>query len=304
MESNLEAAMYRLSFACVLLFFLSSAVTCYGQELPYFVTYSHHMEEPGSVEVETKTAGGQPRAGGMFFGTSTEIEYGTRAWWTSELYLDSQHTVDQSTLFTGFRLENRVHPLLREHILNPVIYVEFEDINGANKSLLEVVGHDGESGLGADNGTAGLEKLREVELKLILSSNAKGWNFSENVTGEKNLKHAPWEFGYAVAASRPLRMTASAEECRFCAETMQVGVEMYGGLGDVTSLGTHNTSHYLAPTANWEMVRGATVTLSPGFGLNDYSLPYIYRLGISYEIGQVSRFFRGAHSRRAGGTTR
>lgn len=256
------------------------------------------------MEVETKTASGQPREGSIFYGTSSEIEYGTRAWWTSELYLDSQHTVDQGTLFTGFRLENRVRPLLREHILNPVIYVEFEDINGANKSLLEVVGHDGESNLRVDNGTAGMEKLREVELKVILSSNVKGWNFSENVIGEKNLSHAPWEFGYAVAASRPLRMMASANECRFCAETVQVGVEMYGGLGDITSLGTHNTSHYFAPTANWQMLHGATVTLSPGFGLNDNSLSHIYRLGISYEIGQVSRFFRGGDSRRAEGMTR
>jgi hypothetical protein len=35
-----------------------------------------------------------------------------------------------------------VRPLWREHWINPVLYAEFEDINGANKSVLEVVGHD------------------------------------------------------------------------------------------------------------------------------------------------------------------
>jgi hypothetical protein len=263
-----------------------------AQELPYFVTYTHHMEEPGSLEIETKTAAGQPRNGDIFFGTSTEFEYGTRAWWTSEFYLDTQTTVDQSTLFAGFRIENRIRPLLSEHAVNPVLYVEFEDINGADKSLIEVVGHDGAADLLVNNRVARIEKQREAELKLILSSNAKGWNFAENIIAEKNLAHAPWEFGYALAASRPLRLKASGSESIFSLDNFQLGAEMYGGLGDRDSFGTRDISHYVAPTVNWSMSRGATITVSPGFGLNDYSLPHIYRFGISYEIGQLSRFFR------------
>ena len=45
-----------------------------------------------------------------------ELEYGTKAWWTTELYLHGQTTAHQSTVFTGFRFENRfrrVHPLRR-----------------------------------------------------------------------------------------------------------------------------------------------------------------------------------------------
>ncbi len=273
---------------------LFALVCCYlghslpAQELPYFVAYSHHMEEPGSVEIETKTASGQPRDGNIFFGTSTEIEYGTRAWWTSELYLDSQSTVGESTIFTGFRIENRFRPFLREHAINPVLYVEFENINGANKSLLEVVGHDGASDLLESNRTARADKQRELELKLILSSNTKGWNFAENIITEKNLANNPWEFGYALAASRPLRLKASARECRFCAENFQAGAELYGGLGDRYSFGLRDTSHYIAPTVNWAMPFGAVITFSPGFGLSDYSLPHIYRIGMSYELGQIA----------------
>ena len=71
------------------------------------------------------------------------MEYGVKTWWTSELYLDSQTTANESSVFTGFRFENRFRPLLQEHWINPVLYAEFEDINSADKALLEVVGHDG-----------------------------------------------------------------------------------------------------------------------------------------------------------------
>ena len=111
----------------------------------YFVTYTHHMEEPGSLEIGNKSVTGFPKAGDSFLGTAVEFEYGVKSWWTSEFYLDGQTTAQQSTLFTGFRFENRFRPLLKEHWINPVLYVEFEDINSADKALLEVVGHDGVS---------------------------------------------------------------------------------------------------------------------------------------------------------------
>src|SRR4051812_46579782 len=104
----------------------------------YFITYSHQMEEPGNLEIGLKSVAGSPNGGNSFLGNSLELEYGVKAWWTSELYFDSQTTANESSLFTGFRFENRFRPLLREHWINPVLYVEFEDINSANKSLLEV----------------------------------------------------------------------------------------------------------------------------------------------------------------------
>ena len=87
-----------------------------------------------------------------------------------------------------------------------------------------------------------------MELKLILSSNFKGWNVAENMIAEKNIAGEPWEFGYAVAMSRPLSLVASPNACRFCRENFALGAEMYGGLGDRYSFGLHDTSHYLAPT--------------------------------------------------------
>ncbi len=274
-----------------MIFNLLPALSVTAQELPYFVTYSHHMEEPGSLELETKSATAKPVDGNRFLGTALEIEYGTLAWWTTEFYLEGQATGNESTTFTGFRVENRMRPMFTEHWINPVLYFEFENINGANRSLREVVGHDGAGDLAGNAGAARAEKKREVELKLILSSNAKGWNFSENIIAEKNIKHAPWEFGYALAASRPLRLAGIAHAGIFALQDFAAGAELYGGLGDKDSFGLHETSHYFGPTVGWSSAHGVTASFSPNFGLNDHSVARIYRIGLAYEVGQLSRFF-------------
>lgn len=257
----------------------------------YFVTYSHQMEEPGNLEIGVKSVAGSPSRGNAFIGNALEFEYGAKAWWTSELYLDGQSTAEESTLFTGFRWENRFRPLLGEHWINPVLYVEFENINSADKSLLEVVGHDGRADFLERNDRS--EKKREAELKLILSSNVRGWNFSENIIAEKNLANEPWEFGYAVGASRPLALKAAARPCVLCRENFSAGAEMYGGLGERYSFGLGDTSHYLAPIVEWRMPSGTTFKVSPGFGLNDNSHGFLFRFGLSYELNQIASRLRG-----------
>ena len=105
-----------------------------------------------------------------------------------ELYLDGQATAADSALFTGYRWENRFRLLTHEHWINPVLYVEFENINGADKTLLEVINHDGKDDLIAPNADARQEKQREVEAKLILGSYYKGWTIAENFITEKNIE--------------------------------------------------------------------------------------------------------------------
>ena len=277
----------RIAVLAVPFVFVSCA---FGQE-GYFVTYSHQMEEPGNLEIGVKSVAASPKDGNAFLANAMEFEYGVKAWWTSELYLDSQFTANESSVFTGFRWENRFRPLLREHWINPVLYFEFENINGADKSLLEVVGHDTREEFAERNDRS--EKKREAELKLILSSNVKGWNFSENMIAEKNLAGEPWEFGYALGVSRPLALLASAKQCVFCRENFSAGAEMYGGLGDRYSFGLHDTSHYLAPVVEWRIPGSTTFKFSPGFGLNDNSERFLFRFGVSYEIDQIVSRLRG-----------
>lgn len=255
-----------------------------AQDTPYIVAYSHHLEEPGSLEIEYYSNYATQKAGNDFIAPWIEFEYGATGWWTTEFYLDSQTTFNESTLFTGFRWENRFRPLMREHWINPVLYVEYENTNGADKTLKEVVGFDNQFGDAVPNSIARLEHDHELETKLILSSDFKGWNLSENFIGEKNLGHKPWEFGYAIGASRPLRLAATAEECRFCRENFVVGAEIYGGLGTAQHLTLSGTSHYLAPLVAWDLPNGVRFTLSPGFGLNSNSHAFLLRWGVSYEI--------------------
>ena len=277
----------------LLLLCLSLVPACISaQEKPYFVTYSHDLEEPGNLEIETKTALGRPDGDNHYAATALEFEYGAKAWWTTELYLDGQATAKDSAIFTGFRWENRMRPLMREHWINPVLYMEYENISGADKAMLEVVGHDGQADLAGPNAEARQEHQHEGELKLILSSNLKSWNISENFIAEKNLGHDPWEFGYAVGASRPLRTLSSGRECTFCADKFAAGVEAYGGLGNTWDLSLHDTSHYIAPLLGWQLPRGLRLSFSPNFGLTSTSLNRVYRAGLAVELPQIGSWFR------------
>ena len=281
------------------LFFPALSRPLAAQENPYFVAYDHNLEEPGNLEVEYFSTFGTQRAGNPFHSYWTEFEYGVKAWWTTEFYLDAQTTFHDSTVYSGFKWENRFRVLQREHWINPVLYLEYEDINGTDKTLKEVVGHDVEADYLAPNDEARREHQREMELKLILSSNTRGWNFSENIIAEKNLSNLPWEFGYALAASRPLSLKGSAKRCNFCRQNFVAGVEMYGGLGDRYSFGLQDTSHYLAPAVAWNLPSGWTLRLSPGFGLNDNSHTFLLRWGVSREItgfGQMVRRLFGSKS--------
>lgn len=278
----------------VLLFFTSSALS---QENPYIVAYDHYLEEPGNLEIEYFSTFGTQRSSNGFHAFWIEFEYGATAWWTTEFYVDAQSTFGDSTVSTGVRFENRFRVLKREHFINPVLYVEYENISGADKILKEVEGHDVESDYADANAALRSEHNHEFEFKLLLSSTHKGWNFTENTLAAKNLSNNPWEFGYAIGASRPLALKASANRCSLCRQNFIAGAELYGGLGDRHSFGLHDTSHYLAPVVAWNLPSDWTLRLSAGFGLNDNSHRFLFRWGVSREIpgfgSMMSRLFGG-----------
>jgi hypothetical protein len=274
--------------ALLLTAFAAVAIPARAQEPPYFVTYSHALEEPGNLEVEFKGTVGTPKYGNQFRSGTTEFEYGATAWWTTEVYLSGQNTAHDTTVFTGYRWENRFRPLFREHFINPVLYVEYENLSRADRSLLEITGHDSKQDLLLTNWQGRLETERELETKLILSSNFRGWNVSENFIAEKDVNEPePWEFGYALAASRRLALAASAHECIWCREHFAAGLELYGGLGTSDGFGLSATSHYIGPTISYDVPHGPTISFSPNFGLNDNSVGTIYRVKVSYELQQI-----------------
>jgi hypothetical protein len=263
------------------------------QEPPYFVTYSSVMEEPGNLEIENQNIVAAPRSQNAFGAPTVEFEYGTAASWTTEFYLQGQSTANDSTVFTGFRIENRFRPLPREYWINPVLYVEYEDVNEADKSFLEITGNDTITDKQVPNAALRKEVERSVEGKLILSSNAKGWNFSENIIAEKDVSDSdPWEFGYALAAAHPLALAGGGRACTFCRQNIDAGAELFGGLGTRYGFGLKQTEQYAAPTVALNTPHGWTLKFSPEFGLNDNSAAVLWRFGASYEIQQFRDWFR------------
>src|SRR5258708_17675694 len=287
-----------ISIALISFLLVCSSSLLRAQESPYMVTYNHSREEPGNLEVEYFSTFGTQRGGSDFHAFWAEFEYGATDWWTAALYVDGQTTFNDSTVFTGFRLENRFRLLRREHLVNPVLYVEYGQVSGADKILKEIEGHDGESNFANSNAALRKEHKHELELKLLLSSNVKGWNVAVNPIVTKNLwPSEPWEFAYAIGTSHPLARKTSPNRCNLCLAKFVAGVEMYGGLGNAQSAGLHDTSHYLAPALAWNLPSDWTLRLSSGIGLNDSSHRLLLRWGISREFSgfgvMVRRWFGG-----------
>jgi hypothetical protein len=287
--------------ALFLLWFSAIGAVAHAQEPPYFVTYSDVMEEPGDLEISYKGLNAAPKNASLFNSATVEFEYGLKAYWTTEVYLSGQTTQHDSTLFTGYRWENRFRPLMTTHAVNPVLYVEYENINQADRSFLEVMDHDSIADVRAPNAEARGEIERALELKLILSSNTHGWNISENFITEKALNESgPWEFGYALAVSRPLALEAGKKACTFCRENFDAGLELYGGLGTTDSFGLRETSHYLGPILQFNIPEGPSIGFEPSFGLNANSVGMFWRFKVSYEIEQIFGRFR--RNQKAQGT--
>src|ERR1041385_5446880 len=195
------------------------------------------MEEPGNLNFELSSTAGVPRSGQQsYVAPYVELEYGITTKWTSELYLEGQSTFGDSSVFTGWRWENRYKLLNREHWINPVLYLEYENVNEASRIQKEIEG--GGPDLISTNGRLSGARSHELEGKLIFSSDYRSWNISENFTLAKNFSESEGiEFGYAVGISRPLGTLASGENCRFCRENFFIGIESYGGLGSSLDFG-------------------------------------------------------------------
>src|SRR5260221_1602103 len=272
---------FRLVLASCLLLCSSST---FAQERAYFVTYDHYLEEPRNLEIAVATTTGVPKNGHAAYSAPwVELEYGFTGWWTGELYLEGVTTRGDGHGFTGWRFENRFRPLKGEHRLNPVLYVEYENISEASRIQKEVVGAGGL----AFEPIAELqtERAHELEGKLILSSVVGAWNVAENIIVEKNLSASEGvEFGYSVGVSRALGALASGTSCHLCAENFVAGVEAYGGLGSTEGFARDEQRHFVATVLGWHVTARTTLKASAAFGLTENSARYLVRVGFSYEL--------------------
>ena len=261
-----------------------SAYPLLGQQNPYFVTYDHRMEEHQNLELSIQsTIGIQKQNLPGSLGQLFELEYGMTPWWSSALYLEGAFQKHDSTVFTGFRIENRFKALNGEHSINPVLYFEYENISEASRIRKEILGHAEPSNESLQD--LSRETAREIEAKLILSSDIRSWNVADNFIVEKNLtKDEGFEFGYALGVFHPLSTKPLGTHCRLCLQDLSVGMELYGGLGSTEQFGFKDTAHYVAPILVWNIAQSQAIKVSPGFGLTPNSDRMILRFGYTYEI--------------------
>ncbi len=287
-----------MKFTTILGMLLLAATLTHAQESPYFVTYDHHLEEPGNIAVETSTTMGIPRAPeanepwerpqSFYAAPYLELEYGLSQKVTSALYIEGQGTVGDSTLFTGWRAETRYRPMKKEHLINPVLYLEYESLNDASRIAKDIVGE----GPDLDNGNAQLRasKVHELETKLILSSDVRSWNIAGNFVVDKNLLRGEgFEFGYAIGVAKSLAPVTSSD-CTWCRQRFVAGLEMYGGLGStLTGFGTSDTAQYVAPTVSWSLREKGTFRFSTAIGIGHETSRALFRVGYSFDIPRFRR---------------
>ena len=269
-----------------------------AEEGPYFVTYDQNMEEPGNLEISILSTVGIPRKGQPgYFAPFAELEYGVTGWWTLSPYLEGVSRRSDSTIFTGWRFENRFRPLAREHWINPILYLEYEHLNEASAIQKEIVGHA--FSFSEPNSELRRTSAHELETKLILGSNIGDWNVSENFIVEKNVSASEGvEFGYAFGVAHALGTLASATKCHLCRENFTAGLELYGGLGSTEQFGFHDTAHFLAPGLSWQLNDNSSLRFSPAIGLTHASTPVLLRFGYTYELRGIGNKVASLFGRR------
>jgi len=214
--------------------------------------------------------------------------------------------VDNRTLSrrTGYRrrfdplyrlaLENRLRPLMRDHAVNPV-FTWSTKTPPRRKTILEIVGHDAQTDLAAPNGLSRREHQHEAELKLILSSNLRNWNLSENFISEKDLSHRPmgvWLRGWphARAAQR-----GWAPGMRLLRGEVHLGSRRLRR--PRRHLFSYHARHLALPrpARRLAVAQRSPPELLSGFGLTGSSLKRVYRIGLACEFEQIGQWFHSAN---------
>jgi hypothetical protein len=205
-----------------------------------------------------------------------ELEYGVTEQLATEFMIEWFEDLDTAKrAFGGFRWESR-YRLFRHHVpLNPMVYVEYEDLDPSTRYKMEVSGwvrppYSEQRGEG--------ERERVLESRIILSEDFGATNLAFNWINETDLSTGTTAFGYSAALmwmqhhSEPesvefhcpmhsdirqhqpgncpkCGMALVAEKGEEHEGGVGVGVEMYGALGDTKAFRVVRSrqEHYLGP---------------------------------------------------------
>lgn len=235
-----------------------------------FVLYNHVMPEAGERELMLMSDIGQEPDGTRYTAQMLELELGLTDRWATEFMVEGQHTFGQGGYkFTGFRWENRFRLFAEEALMNPVLYIEYEDLSADTKYLMEVSGREDAAPV-----VKARPRERVLETRLILSQDFGRLNLAANWLNESDLDTGVTAFGYALGINYQYD------------DKMMLGLEMFGALGDsrkgVTARGSI-TQHYVGPNVRIKFGNQWAVKIGGAVGLTNVSQD-LFRLGVSREF--------------------
>lgn len=280
------------------------AVVLYAASLPSvawagndanFVLYNQHTEEEGETEVnlynDFASADGDEDG---YVAQLLEVEYGVTDNWTTALYLEGVKLEDESYAFGSFRFENRVRLFREETLLNPVLYVEYEQKEPESRYIRAITGRtDGE-----EEEEEGTED--ELETKVIIGRDLTNrLNVAFNWINEVSFDTGDWGFGYAAGLNYVLYRAPGGEAAEEEAERygvvtkswdlekLALGIEFCGGLGDSVlglTLDPDKTQQYAGINLMAAFENHLHLGVGGAFGLTRDSEDAILRLVAGYEF--------------------
>ena len=209
-----------------------------------FVLYDFHTGDKGETEVNVfSDFSSGTKADAHYNAQLFEIEHALTDRLTTALYLEGDDIDGGNYQFGGWRLEGRYRLLDYGAFLNPVLYVEYENLQPERSYVLDVVGRTD-----AADGPKSAE--RDIESKLILGGDVTNdLSVDFNWINETNLDTGRWDFGYAFGLNYALVGVDQEAEppgkhwagkgtlhsnnvSDWMVKEIKLGAELYGGLGD------------------------------------------------------------------------
>lgn len=261
-----------------------------------FVLYDHHTDAKGETEVNVFSDFSNPASGDPHYAAQLfEIERALTDRWETALYLEADKIDGEGYDFAGWRLESRYRLFEYGTLLNPVLYVEYENLKADHKYLLEVTGR-------TDSPEGDATMKHEIESKLIVGHDLTNkLDVAFNWINETNVDTGHWEFGYALGFNYALVGEADQEveehehkerahsfpRSDWDLKEVKVGGELYGGVGDSTQGPTLNpdvTQRYAEINLKTEFNNGLHVMVGSAAGLTSVSERVLVRLMVGYEF--------------------
>lgn len=250
----------------------------------FFVTYNSEIEK-GELELMLMndiTAPSHFRRDegfGTYMSHMIELEYGITSQLATEFMMEWFEDFETGdAAFTGFRWENRYRLFKNDVPLNPMVYVEYEDLDPRTRYKMEVSGWiDPPYAESAEEP----DRERILETRLVLSQDVGPVNLAFNWINETDLASGDTAFGYALGAMWMLH----GEHEEHHGKGVGLGLEMYGALGDTKSFGLNpkRQEHYLGPIIMYHINKHWMTHAQLAIGLSKAS-DNLVRVNFGYEF--------------------